>query len=135
MYATVADVERYNALRAPFSAQTKPTASAVGGLIDDATAQIHAELTRQGYAIPVLPAASFSYALVKVAVAQVAAFLVEEVAPTSSTERRNHYSRMSEAAKRALRASELPDLARKSSHRVRYPTNIASPMFSRDMEL
>ena len=136
MYATVVDVERYNPQRAPFSSTTKPTASQVIGLILDAESQADNILFKVGYDVPIPTTATLAFDMVGMAVAQIAAALVEEVAPTSGpNDRRNHYQRMSSEAKRMLAAGELTGVDRRSDVRVRYSTAAASAFFSRDMSL
>lgn len=132
-YATVADIERYNPARAPFSAQTKPSATQVIGLIGDAQAEVETVLTQNGYAVPIPTTATVAYALTIAAVAQRAAYLVEQVAPTSNREQQ--YKTMSDQAMKMLLAAELPSLDKDGSSLPRGPGNAPTAMVRLDMDL
>jgi hypothetical protein len=135
MYATVADVERYVPARAPFQANTKPSATQVAALITDATADIEGVLAEAGYSLPIATTATQAFQIVQAACAKCAAELVERVAPTSN--RVEHYAKMCSEAKKMLAAGKLPgvDLGTDTGQARYSPTEATAPIFTRDMEL
>src|SRR3954463_4923863 len=103
-FATVADVERYQPGRAPFSSQTKPTASAVGDLCLDMTAQLTGDLAAVGFDVTGFPTGipSVAQRQLQSVAAKMVANEVEKVAVNSSADTRKHYQKMADEAERSL---------------------------------
>lgn len=83
-YATVSHVEAFCPARAPFGANTKPTASQVAMFLEEASIEVEDALLRAGYPAPVPSTATYAFRFMQGAVAKCAAYLVEETAPTSN---------------------------------------------------
>lgn len=105
-YATISDVERWTPARAPFTANSKPSATQVVGLIGDMSAKIDGSLADEGYSVPIV--ATLALPLMTAVVAQMTAAAVEQVAPNGTAETRKLYMEMSDAAQKALLAGVLP---------------------------
>jgi hypothetical protein len=134
-YATVADVEVYSSARAPFTANSKPSATAVAAIVGQTNARIDTVLTLAGYDTPIASTATVAFELVRGAAAVCAAAMVERAAPTS--DRIAHYQEMCNEALKALATSELPGVDRSTTQgSVRFqPDPTPSPMFALDMDL
>lgn len=105
-FATVFDVERYQPGRAPFSQSTKPTASMVGEICIDVTAEVQGALEAVGFDLSSYPTGVPTLAqrqLISVS-AKIAATEVEKVAPNRTSDTIKHYEKMSESALKALLA-------------------------------
>lgn len=135
MYATVAHVETYVPARAPFSTTTKPSASQVGELIKDATAEVEQALTEGGYALPVATTATQAYRLVQAACAKCAAAAVEAVAPNADDKKRKLAQEMCDEAKAMIAAGNLPGLDVDSAEGYPRSGFTATSYFTRDMTL
>lgn len=126
-------VEGYAPQRAPFSNQSKPTATQVGELMTDAEAQVEDALIGAGYAVPVPTTATVAHRLVQAAVAKCTVASIEEVAPTS--ERRRQAREMCDRALKMIRDGELPGLDKDAGESAPRSGFGASPYFDRDMVL
>jgi hypothetical protein len=136
VYATVSHIETYHPARAPFTNNTKPSATQVAGVISDVEADVHVALVAAGYAVPVSPAASDAFLFLRSCVARIAADRVERIAPSSPDVAQ--YARMAEAAWKALNADdlELPGVDKDSDQtRVRFSRPVPTALFTRDMDL
>lgn len=110
MSASVGSVEAYAPARAPFSSTTKPSASQVFQLLQDAAADVAGVVVRAGYDWPIDPTATLALRQVDSAVAQCAWALVESTAPTRDTDSLKAAQKMCEAAQKMIADGQLPGI-------------------------
>lgn len=133
-YATVDDVARLNSART-LTDRSKPTASDAAGFLAQVSSELDATLAERGYQTPVPTSATAARELLAYYNALGANALIERAAPDSPSVDRAE--QMWDNALKALQAGKvgLADAPRDQAEiRFRAPA-VATPMFSRDMDL
>lgn len=132
-YATVIHVESYQPARAPFTPNSRPSATQVVQIIDDVSAQIDAALELAGYESPAT--ASAAQGVLRAVCAKCAAYAVENVAPTTEENSLRYYREMCVEAMAMVAAGQVPGLEKSGGEgRVRWRPDLATgPLFTRDM--
>lgn len=136
--ATVADVEVYQAGRAPFTSSTKPSANAVGRLCEDVTAELTSDLLAVGFDITGYPTGVPTPAQeqLRAVIAKLGAREVERVAPNKTESSLRHYEKMAGEARKALLSDGPIGMAPTTgSAKPAFNIQPATRMFGRDMLL
>lgn len=132
-YATVADVQQLNTART-FTPSSNPNINQVVDWLGQTAGVLDGILRAGGYALPVPTTATAALSTLEGYNAIGAAAMVEQGAPTS--DRREQAMALWEEAQKMLREGMISlDAPRDTdTSSIRYPA-VASPMFSRDIEL
>lgn len=113
-YASPIHVAAYNAARATYNQQTKPTVDQVGIFLDECAAEIDVVLRTQGYALPVPTTATSALKFLEGVNAVGAAWKVEVSAPTSDNP--ELYEQMYRSAMKMLtKGVEFTDIPKDSA--------------------
>jgi hypothetical protein len=138
-FATVMDVERYQPGRAPFGSTTKPTASQVGGICEDVSAELMVDLQAIGFDLTGYPTGvpSLAQRQLQAVTAKISASEVEKVAVNRTADSLKHYQLMADQALMALMASGPASMSPTGqAGSVNFsPSTATGPKFRRDMVL
>jgi hypothetical protein len=134
-YATVSHVQAKNVARGPYTANSKPSAEQVVGLINDCAAEIDAVLYESGYSVPVgTTAGTAPLSYLQHVNALGAAWMVERSAQASDREK--DFELAYRACLNFISANGVPGLDADANVALpRYAAPLVDPIFEIGMDL